>query len=265
MYYLCKITNNFFFGGNYKMSDVTNEKKKYCINKDGSAMTDFKPVSEIQYIRSNDLCTLVSEVFRAAFADYHGCTFETVQGAEPVINLFFNHGNHKDDSKPCACEMAAGQGAEGNNVVARSRQRDSLMRDGDRYVLTEDGKDVISELLIRRLVPNNGNINWKNIVGEYYDQTAQNMYFGRQVPQYTKVSGIDVKKICAMIFGSKDDKDTYDYGFQIMGPANITNPFQMPGGPQTMNYMLSITRAHTKEINEVYTKMGIASGSNIIQ
>jgi len=246
------------------MSDATN-RTKYVINKEGTPMTEFKAVSEVQYIRSNDLCALVSEVFHAAFADFHGCLFETIQGAEPVISLFFDHADHKDDQRPCACEMAAGQTAEGNNVVARSRQRDSFMRDGDRYILTEDGKDVISELLIRRLVPNNGNINWKNIVGEYYDQTTQNMYFGRQIPQYTKVSGIDVKKVCAMIFGTKDDKDTYDYGFQILGPTNFGNPFQMPGNPQMANYTLSITRAHAKEIGEVYSRLGIASGSNIIQ
>ena len=246
------------------MSEATN-RTKYRINAEGTPMTDFSPVSETMYVRSNDLCALVSEVFHAAFADFHGCLFETVGGGEPVISLFFDHGNHKDDDRPCACEMAAGQSLEGNNVVARSRQRDSFMRDGDRYVLTEDGKDIISELLIRRLVPNNGNINWKNIVGEYYDQTTQNLYFGRQIPQYTKVSGIDIKKICAMIFGSKDDKDSYDYGFQILGPTNFNNPYQMPGNPQMANYTLSITRAHAKEINDIYSKLGIASGSNIIQ
>ena len=249
------------------MSEATNNRTKYRINAEGTPMMDFSPVSETMYVRSNDLCALVSEVFHAAFADFYGCVLETVGGQEPVISLFFDHADHKDDPKgrPCACEMAAGQGVEGNNVLARSRQRDSLMRDGDRYFLTEDGKDVISELLIRRLVPNNGNINWKNIVGEYYDQTTQNMYFGRQAPQYTKVSGIDIKKICALIFGTKDDKDSYDYAFQILGALNFNNAYTMPGNPQVANYTISITRAHAKEINEIYSKLGIASGSNIIQ
>lgn len=247
------------------MSEATREK--YRINKSGEPMTEFAAVSEVQYVRSNKLCALVSEVFHAAFADYHGCVLEMVNGQEPVISLFFDHADHKDDPKgrPCACEMAAGQGVEGNNVLARSRQRDSLMRDGDRYFLTEDGKDVISELLIRRLVPNNGNINWKNVVGEYYDQTTQNMYFGRQAPQYTKVSGIDIKKICALIYGTKDANNVYDYGFQILGNINLGNVYQMPGNPQMANYVIAITRAHANEINEIYSELGIASGSNIIQ
>lgn len=246
------------------MSETTN-RQKYRINADGAPMKDFAPVSETEYIRSNDLCGLVSEVLHAAFADYYGCVLETVGGQEPVISLFFDHADHKNDDRPCACEMAAGQGIDSNNVIGRSRQRDSLMRDGDRYVLTEDGKDVISELLIRRLVPNNGSINWKNIVGEYYDQTTQNMYFGRQAPQYTKVSGIDIKKICAMIYGSNDEKDSYDYAFQILGAINFNNAYQMPGNPQIANYTIAITRAHAKEINDIYSKLGIASGSNIIQ
>ena len=246
------------------MSETTN-RQKYRINPNGEPMKAFSPVSETEYIRSNDLCGLLSEVLHAAFADYYGCVLETVGGQEPVISLFFDHADHKNDERPCACEMAAGQGIGDNNVIARSRQRDSLMREGDRYVLTEDGKDVISELLIRRLIPNNGNINWKNIVGEYYDQTTQNMYFGRQAPQYTKVSGIDIKKICAMIYGSKDEKDTYDYAFQILGAINFNNAYQMPGNPQIANYTIAITRAHAKEINDIYSKLGIASGSNIIQ
>lgn len=254
------------------MSETTNastvdetKREKYRINKDGAAMTDFEPIAETQYIRSQELCSMVASIFHQAFADFHGCKFEVQQNGEPTISLFFDHADHSSDSKPCACTLTNVKKGNNNDIIQRARVRDTLMKDGDRYYLTEDGKDVITDLLIRRFIKNNGQVEWRTVVGEYSDQTAQNQWMGRPAIQYTKVSFIDPKLICKLIYGSKDNDDTFDYGVQILCPLdNRINQFQMMGAPTSMNYMLKIERAHSKALNEVYSKIGIAQGSNII-
>ena len=245
--------------------DDTEKREKYRINSDGSAMTDFEPISEVEYIRSQELCSMIASVFHQAFADFHGCKFEVQQNGEPTISLFFAHADHSNDSKPCACTLTNIRTGSNNDVIQRARRRDTLMKDGDRYYLTEDGKDVITDLLIRKFIKNNGNVDWRTVVGEYSDQNNQNMWYGKPAIQYTKVSFIDPRLICKLIYGAKDNDDNFDYGVQILCPLdNRINQFQMMGAPTSMNYMLKIERAHSKALNEVYNKIGIAQGSNII-
>lgn len=249
------------------MSEQTNEqsRKKYRINEVGEPMTEFKAVAEMEYIRSNDLCSLVASVFHTAFADFYGCLFEAQNGV-PSLTLYFDHGKHEGSDLPCACEIASAATAKGNDVISRARTLDSLMKDGDRYYLTEDGKDVIADLLLRNVIDRNGKVNWKTVVADCQDTTTVNMW-AQQAPIYTKVSMIDVARVARLVYGHKtmkDDNDTYDYGVTILTPLDIPNPFAMQAPNATHNYLLEIKRVPKKIIDEVSRQIGIIQGSSII-
>ena len=222
---------------------------------------DFPSIAKTAYISSNDFCKTVSDLFKSVFADFEGCIFEATNNGEPTISLLFNHGKYEKDDI-CACELA-GTKASGSTVIDRSRRRDIQLLEGDRYYLTEDGKDAIMSLLTSRAF-NNGNPNWRTIVSEYQDRSISNMYNYGPVTQYTKVSNISLQRLCGLIFGDKDDD-----GDRIEYTTNIASTFA-PAGIQysgmSANYVLSVTAVSAKEVAKIYEKLGFGGmGINIVR
>ena len=217
----------------------------------------FEAIAESKYITSNDFCKLVSELFKSAFADYEGCTFNVGNGGEPSISLIFNHGNYSDDDI-VACHRTTNE--VGSTVIDRTRSRDRFQRDGDRYYLTEDGINTITPLLIPRMY-NNGKPDWKRITGEFVDRNNYNYYNAPQLPQYTKVDFIDIRRLSSLIFGSTTaDGDKVEYDFRI-----IFNPTNNQYG-MTPNYLLDISRVGANEVKKIYEKLGFGSlGSTIVR
>lgn len=238
------------------------EREKYEVSVEP---VSFEQDYSGKFISSIDFCKLANEYFRAAFVDYIGCTFEANQGM-PVISLYFSHA--KFDNGVCAVSRLEGN-QTGSSLLDKTRSRDKLYKEGDRFQITEDGIDVISSLLLPKLY-NGGKINWKNIVTDVVDRTTQNFYAPQQAQQVTKISGIDPRNICALLWGkSETDPDTneksyVDYGVSIMADLTIKSGL-MPGN-QNANYALSITKAYNGHLQNTYEKFGIMSAnSNIIR
>lgn len=231
------------------------ERKRFKIELEEHA--PFNGIAETSYITSNEILKLVSEVFRGVFADFEGCMFEPTNDGEPTIALLFNHGKYNVDGEKIsvACEKAGGK-ESGYTVIDRSRYRDRQMLEGDRYYLTEDGKDAFAPLLVTKRY-NNGNPNWKYIVSEFTERTPYNMYNQSQPVQYTKVSGISLDRMCGLLFGTKMEDDYYEYKAQIVG--TLTPPANIYMAPVTCNYMLTVTRVSSKQVSEAYRKAGFGN------
>jgi len=218
----------------------------------------FNYIATTKYIPSNELATAVSDLFHGVFADYEGCMFEVPinqPNTVPYFSLVFNHGDY-DENAITACELANGAKPGKNDVLSRVRYRDAQLASGDRYYLTEDGKDVVKSLLIRQLF-NNGNPNWQRIVKEYTE--GRQGFYGYNSPQYTKVSYIDPDRLCTLLFGDKDGDMDVEYHVSIFGPMSSYQ------GQQTANYMLAVTKVSVDEINDAYNKLGLGSTSRIIR
>ena len=242
-------------------SGETKERKEFVIRIDEHPVVP--QVGTIAYMTSDEFCSMISELFHGTFADFEGTIFEANNGGEPTISLVFNHGSYGD--KRVGCTLHGGK-ATGSSTMDRLRSRDRAIREGDRYYLTEDGKDVVKKFLTNRMY-NNGKINWKTIVSDYNDNTCSNMYSMVSNNHLTKVSFIDLNKIYKFIMGNKNEKgERVEYGIQIVAP--ITPPaFQMmPGAVVNRNYMLSITTVSEENVKKVYEKLGYGSmGSGIIK
>ena len=222
---------------------------------------DFPSIAKTAYISSNDFCKMVSDLFKNVFVDFEGCIFEATNNGEPTISLLFNHGKYGEDDI-CACELA-GAKASGNSIIDRTRHRDRQLLEGDRYYLTEDGKDAIMSLLTSRAF-NNGNPNWRTIVSEYQDRSISNMYNYGPVTQYTKVSNVSLQRLCGLIFGDKDgDGDRIEYTTNI---ASTFTPAGLQYTGMTANYILSVTSVSAKEVAKIYEKLGFGGmGINIVR
>lgn len=256
------------------MADQANaaeqKREPYCINKDGSALTNFASIANTAFIHSNQFANIVAATFRQTFADFEGCLFETTKDGRPYISFFFNHAKNENSDLPCACEMANGGATKGNDVISRMRQRDSLMKEGDRYTLTQDGIDIFSPLIPDFYRNRNNKINWNNYVSESNDPTiVPNQWdrstWGRPHTQFTMVTLVDVNQLAKLIYGSRDKETNEIYDYEVIIRACLDapmNPYQQY--TRNHNYMLEIKQIPVHALQEVYKSIGIVQGSGLI-
>lgn len=244
------------------MSDQTKEtngeREKFRIKIDQHA--PFDGVADLAYVTTNEFLAMTSDVFRDVFADYEGCILETGQNGEPVVSLLFNHGKYGE--KDAVCVERAGGKATGSSIIDRTRNRDRQLTEGDRYIITEDGKDAIMPLLTAKCY-NNGNPNWKVIVGEFQDRNVYNYYQPTQLPQYTKIYGISLNRLCGLLFGEKDGDEFVEYSVNI---ATSIMPKMTANMSMNPSYLLAVTKVSQKEIKKIYEKLGFGNiGTQIVR
>ena len=224
----------------------------------------FLPDAESKFVTSLELCQDTRDIFKAAFADFYGCKFEILQGTGvPMITLLFSHVEAPEGQTVATAPSSAK--TTGSSVIDKTRSRDHLMKEGDRYVLTEDGLDIIKPLLLPHFVNRNtGKVDLKRIVSPIADINQSSMFAPANAVQLTQVIGIDPRKIAAMIWGEHDvDGGDVDYGITILKDLSA-NGTAFPGmAPQI--FALKIDRAHSEALKETYKKIGISTGSNIVR
>lgn len=225
------------------MSEKKEEKQREKYTVEVEPM-EFTADAQCMTLTSSDLCKLVNTLFKAAFADFDGSKFE-MNGNIPTITLAFRHIKHDDEAGYYACEMASGK-KSGSTVIDRSRTYDRLIKEGDRYYLTDDGKDVLKELLIPRFA-SRPNLNWGEVVADFVDSSGS--YFNYNKETKTKVMYVDPNALCAKIFGDKG----YSYSVQVRGDLFANRPQGWMGN----NYVLNILRVDNAEIQNTYAKLGI--------
>lgn len=245
------------------MSDQNKDKReRYRIEMEEHV--DFPETASTAYVSSQEICSLASEIFKAAFADCEGTCFDVNQNGEPTLSIIFNHGSY-DENAIVGCERAGGNKV-GNSIVDRTRARDRQLTEGDRYYLTEDGKDVVLSLLLPR-VYNNGKPNWKLVVSDYVEAVSS-PYYQNQRPQYTKVAFIDLRRVCKLIYGNKDKNGgEIDYDVKIKSVLGNQGQYMMPGMNIKPDYLLEVTSVPFNAIKKVYEKLGYSfgGGDNIIR
>jgi hypothetical protein len=210
------------------------ERKKYVLDIEDHL--SFKPDAEIKILTQRELCDLVSPCFKAAFADFECCSISK-DSAQPYMILSFNHYKHNKDGI-YACEITSKK-KSGNSVVDIVQEYDRRTREGDRFFLTEDGKDVIKPLLLPRF-NNNNNPNWGNIVTDI----ALAQSFGR-FANFTEVKFIDIREICKLLFGDHDEEDNSMLDYSINFTIDGNN-----------NYVFQITKVNTRKVFDMYDKLG---------
>ena len=178
-----------------------------------------------------------------------------------MITLLFSH-VEAGAGQTVATERSSAKNT-GSSVIDKTRSRDHLMKEGDRYVLTEDGLDIIKPLLLPQFF-NKGKVVVKRFVSTTTDANPSSM-FGQinTVQQLTQVIGIDPKKIAALIWGTKDEDGVVDYGVTVLKDLSL-NGMAFPG-MLPKNFVLKIDRAHTETIMKTYEKFSINTGSSIVR
>lgn len=217
----------------------------------------FEGVSSTKFVTSSDICKAAAEIFKSTFDDCEGTTFETT-GGFPTLSVVFNHGLYEKGARVAVSREASVD--TNSSIIDRIRSHDRFMMNGDKYLITEDGKDIFEDLLVYNAYNNNNKPNWGKVVAEFSENTQQRFY-GQAAPQYTKVGLIDLSKFVSLLWGKTDEEgNSVEYIVQIVKPLNSG----VPGMPPS-NYMLSVTQISSKELQKTYEKLGLGSYSSIVR
>lgn len=225
----------------------------------------FDGIVETKYISSGEFCKLVADLFRAVYADFEGCAFEINQQGQSSIGVYFNHSEPKNDPQGRPNGVTRTMPDKGGNLknetVRRIRNHDSLNRNGDRYFLTDQGAEGLSDFVFDYLFSKkDGKINWDKITAEVGQRQT---YFGQQSVVYTKISLLDPNKLAAMIFGTTDEEgDNLCYSVNVM---RSVSQMVVPGaqGAFQTQYMLAIQKVSEKEVVKLCNQLGVAPNQGL--
>jgi len=229
----------------------------------------FNYLFQASFVTSSELCGLISDFFRGAYADFEGSSFEMIPGTNLFqVCLFFNHKNVDGMGLPAACTKEVEDETVKNSTLRSIRRYDNRCKNGDKFYLTEKGKSGITDFLqehdaVWKKKDGNMKPNWGRIVQEVAN--GNGFMYGTQ-QQYTKVSYIDVNKVLERIYGATDeDGNTICYNVKVVGSV----PTYMPNMNSTnKEFKLEIDVISEKNLLEYSQKnglAGLASNLNIVR
>jgi hypothetical protein len=252
-------------------TEAANENQEYRIEV--SSHEPFNFLSKTSFIDSASLCKKVSDLFKAAYSDCYGSTFDVVPGQNLfMISLYFDHNNHGSDV--VAVSRDATTSNEKNSTLKRTRSFARRLAEGDRYHITQDGISGLTPFMMEsrdaRFIYKKNNkqygapdvINWDD--NRVVSETADSAYgYGNAPQQLTKISYIDLGKIIELIYGDKDENG----GKLVYLPRILRKVPTFAGSIGGDNYMLAIDCISDATIASLANQMGIGyqAGINIIR
>ena len=242
------------------------EEEKYTLEV--TSHEPFNPITSSMYIDSRDLCKKASDLFKLAFADCYGSTFDLVPGTQNfMISLYFDHDNHGDQI--VAVSKDALNDNTVNSTLRRTRRFQNQLLNGDHFSITKQGMEAIAPFMfgINQMNHiykggrfNNGKaeIDWEKVCSETADSTYG---YNGSPRQLTKISFIDPDKLIEMIFGNNSEEgDKYVY------TSRILRSLPSFGGGNT-NFKIEVQRIAEKNVIDLANQMGLGyqAGLNIIR
>lgn len=252
---------------NAENNSAPKQEEKYKIEV--ASHEPFDPIMSAKYINSSALCKLVSDLFKASFADCYGSTFDPIPGSQNyTISLYFDHDDHGNAIRAVTKEDTTDTTV--NSTLRRTRNFSRRIFDGDHYNVTKEAMEALTPFMYGPNIFNHiyknsnrhggftGEINWKNVMSE----TADSSYGYNGCPrQLTKISFLDPDKLIEAIFGSlSDDGEKYVYTSRILR--------SMPSfGGGNADYKLEIQRIAERHVIDLANQMGLGyqAGLNIIR
>lgn len=239
-------------------NETTEKKERFTISV--LEHEEFPKAYEGYFVKSTNFCKMVSAFFRTVYSDFEGCTLEFTERNRPYLALYFNQREEAPTNGTVAatCRFSP-ESNTGNGVLDRRRQMDGWMKYGDRYYLTEEGKEGLEDLLLPEAFDQKRRVNWGKIVAPV--SYTNNQPYAPKTPQYTKVNFISMDAICDMIYGVQSEDGKHVHSVSVLYSLNPT----APGIAVSRCFMLRVDRMNDTELREIaQNDLGFMIGGNDI-
>lgn len=165
---------------------------------------DFSIIGSFSRINSATLAHAITQKMKETFHDYSG-TYIGWDGRNFNVTLFFAPNNEPvpDGKIKNLINLTSGDGVNKKDLF-NAMQYISRKYSGETYTLNDETKELLSDLMYggRRAMPFNDKNKWNNVIFERREP-ANNMWERGAEKITIGVNGLDLRKICRLLYGSK--------------------------------------------------------------
>ena len=225
----------------------------------------FDPLIQTLYTDTAALCDeLINPVMHTVFTDYFGSKIEIAQNRSIVTSLFFSEPvNAPNDGRAHAIQrlVTAESMKDIDNRLKMINNSVNTDRYINQYQLSQDGKDVLEEIIPAGARKSNGQVNWDSLVIE---GCINNGYsYGGQNNQVLLQVVIDINRFIRKVYGATNpEKDeTYQYMVTIGNPINPVSTYG--GNLIVKHWQMFIMRLTGSAIEKVARAYGMSGTNNL--
>lgn len=224
------------------------EDSKFTITVTETA--DFPNLIKGGLITSYELMEKVSEFFSAAYKDFTGCFITPRSNGQGFdTKLYFGAPATDNAGATYAFELNGNQRHQQKSGLIAGLTSIERRSSQKIYTMTQHGREGLVDFLS---IPRGKQPDWKQFISE----EMQNSNINAGI--YALVSGIDIIKILATIYGEKEDGDYLQYQLTPIRPLSQNNAIGA-----ALDWILSIQRLGMKELNSISRKVGIVQSGGI--
>lgn len=227
----------------------TNKTAENDVAKIECEPIQFEEDASATFITGNMIREKIDDLFRTMFVDYFGCSLQindgrnvpeivnrTIQSGGIFVNLTFRENSAKGFH-------ALKHRSEMKSKGLLSALEHTIGKDASQaYVIDDDAGDALASLIPKPF--NSKKVNWEmrkieQVSNQYGNGFMPYGFNGGSTIEVILV-GFPLETILKVIYGGKDDKDTYDYGCTIICDTG------------TRDKLFQITKLKSATVNKLY-------------
>lgn len=229
--------------------EVEKKREPFTIDIEDKIEFSLSSTSKIDFRTTNEICLLTNEIFKNAYDDFEGSTFEINPYDNSMsISLYFNHRdyNTNDEDTVVAFTRDIEDEKYQNKTLSRVKRQNRIYREGiNHYNITRDGREGLSKFILPMFKnARDGKVNWNKCVMDVAQPNNTQITL-------SKVLGIDPCKIFEMVYGSKKGEVNYTYSMFINR--------SVPAG----GYLMTIMQIDSVQLDRALRKAGITNPNGL--
>ena len=199
-----------------------------------------------------EMAEIVSSLFGGVFRDYAGCKIRindgrglpavvnTIAPGALYVDLYFKDQSADTSSDKIATLSIAGKKKDGDDKASLSERYTRVMGTipGRMYVVSKETYECLEEFMF-----NGPRTQWNNHTQEI--TTQMNPYSKDEV--LVTISGLDLNKIIAKIYGTKTEEGRYEY---MAAPSTV-----IPN--KTEEFIMTVTQLDLETVTDLQNTLGI--------
>lgn len=226
---------------------------------------DFDATISKRLTTTTELAMQINEVFKVIFSDWYGSEVRVDGNGNLIVVFTFKACPVRDDDDSRAfLPISQMRNRSSNQMLDRIMSINMMNTSNRNMEITNYGAELMYDVMSLH-TRNKSKVNPIELVKPYIGETFENVGYGATVQNiYNTVTGIDIRKILGVVFGTRESSkagDHYIYNAKAMRPVDHGVMMQCMTNngivaPPSANYIVEIERMTNNRFESAMTKLG---------